>query len=250
MVIHYTWFQSFVGKIFLDGLNEEFDLRRQLIFSKAEWPGLDDIISSVLEEDTRLAQSKANNSREIGDRAALSMQNMRFVQSLKGKGNGKLKCDHCGDKRHTIDRCFKLHGFPPGWKKGKFQQGGDQSGKLNKANNTTSENQSQVVDVQALEEFKSSSRSQKACLPPKIPPQLIPVFMPYPKEIRTGRILGTGTVHNGLYYLDEGSDEVALATKMSPCQELLLLNRRLGHPSFATMSCCYPSLFGSCRSCM
>jgi hypothetical protein len=25
-----------------------------------------------------------------------------------------------------------------------------------------------------------------------------------------GRILGTGTVHNGLYYLDEGSDEVAL----------------------------------------
>jgi transposase InsO family protein len=67
------------------------------------------------------------------------------------------------------------------------------------------------------------------------------------QELGTGRILGTGTVHNGLYYLDEGSDEVALATKMSPCQELLLLHRRLGHPSFATMSHCYPSLFGSCH---
>jgi len=78
MVIHHTWFQSFVGKIFLDGLNEEFDLRRQLIFSKPEWPVLDDIISSVLEEETRLAQSKVNSSREVGDRAALSMQNRRF----------------------------------------------------------------------------------------------------------------------------------------------------------------------------
>src|SRR5437016_5400348 len=46
--------------------------------------------------------------------------------------------------------------------------------------------------------------------------------------------------------IDEGSDEVALATKMSPCQELLLLHRRLGHPSFATMPHFYPSLFNSC----
>lgn len=34
--IHHAWFQSLVSKIFLDGLNQEFDLRRQLIFSKSE----------------------------------------------------------------------------------------------------------------------------------------------------------------------------------------------------------------------
>jgi hypothetical protein len=53
-------------------------------------------------------------------------------------------------------------------------------------------------------------------------------------------------VHNGLYYLDEGSDEVAFASKMSPCPELLLLHRRLGHPSFAAMSRSYPSPFNAC----
>jgi transposase InsO family protein len=53
-------------------------------------------------------------------------------------------------------------------------------------------------------------------------------------------------VHNGLYYLDEGSDEVAFVTKMSPCQELLLLHYRLGHHSFATMSHIYPSIFNAC----
>jgi len=55
-------------------------------------------------------------------------------------------------------------------------------------------------------------------------------------------------VHDGLYYLDEGSDEVAFATCMSPIQELLLHHQRLGHPSFATLSRIYPSLFKTCPS--
>jgi transposase InsO family protein len=53
-------------------------------------------------------------------------------------------------------------------------------------------------------------------------------------------------VHDGLYYLDEGSGEIALATCMSPCQELMLHHRRLGHLSFAALSRIYPSLFKSC----
>lgn len=53
-------------------------------------------------------------------------------------------------------------------------------------------------------------------------------------------------MHDGLYYLDEGSDEVALATCMSPTQELMLHHRRLGHLSFAALSRIYPTLFESC----
>jgi hypothetical protein len=36
LATHHTWFQSFVSKFVLDGLNEEFDVHRQLIFSKAK----------------------------------------------------------------------------------------------------------------------------------------------------------------------------------------------------------------------
>ena len=53
-------------------------------------------------------------------------------------------------------------------------------------------------------------------------------------------------MHNELYYLNEGSDEVAFASKISPCQELLLLHRRLEYPSFDAMSRSYPSLFNAC----
>ena len=53
-------------------------------------------------------------------------------------------------------------------------------------------------------------------------------------------------MHDGLYYLDEGGDEIAMATCMSPSQELLLHHRRLGHLSFASMSRIYLSLFKLC----
>lgn len=29
-------------------------------------------------------------------------------------------CSHCGNTGHVFDRCYKLHGYPVGWKKGKW----------------------------------------------------------------------------------------------------------------------------------
>jgi hypothetical protein len=104
-----------VGKLFLNGLNQEFDLRHQLIFSKSEWPSLDDIISSIIEEETRLKHPKVDDYGGVDARAALSM-----------KDKEKIICDQCGHEGHKIEKCFKLHGFPPGWKKGKSQLGGSE----------------------------------------------------------------------------------------------------------------------------
>ena len=37
---------------------------------------------------------------------------------LHGFPSNKAICDHCDDKGHAIEKCFKLHGFPTGWEKG------------------------------------------------------------------------------------------------------------------------------------
>lgn len=29
-------------------------------------------------------------------------------------------CTHCGKKNHIMDTCYKLHGYPPGFGRGKF----------------------------------------------------------------------------------------------------------------------------------
>ena len=32
------------------------------------------------------------------------------------KGKDRLVCTHCGKTGHTVDKCYKLHGFPPRFK--------------------------------------------------------------------------------------------------------------------------------------
>ena len=43
-----------------------------------------------------------------------------FFGGKNSKGKDRPVCTHCGKLRHTVEKCFKLHGFPPGFKlKGK-----------------------------------------------------------------------------------------------------------------------------------
>uniref|UniRef100_A0A8R7R7E7 Retrotransposon gag domain-containing protein n=1 Tax=Triticum urartu TaxID=4572 RepID=A0A8R7R7E7_TRIUA len=157
LAIHHTWFEPFVSKLFLDGLNEEFDLRRQLIFSKTEWLSLDDVISSVIEEETRLAQPE-NGLKYTDARAALSMQARRAPKFVGKSDKNKLFCNHCKRTGHIKDACFELHGFPTWWEKGKSRPGGVHGANKKQANLTTSKGELPMVDVRALEDFTSKLR--------------------------------------------------------------------------------------------
>ncbi|KAJ6802344.1 uncharacterized protein M6B38_194815 [Iris pallida] len=74
------------------------------------------------------------------------------------------------------------------------------------------------------------------------------------QEKKTGRRLGTGTWHNGLWYLDrEGLDSALVSMaekagmrglkKMSAEDTLRLHHRRLGHSSFGILSKLYPAIY-------
>lgn len=155
LAIHHKWFETIVGKLFLDGLNQELNLRRQLIFSEPEWPSLDNIISSILEEETRLGQPKEDDLKCGDDRAALSMQYRRTPRPFGKIEKSKFFCDHCKRNGHTKDVCFELHGYPSWWEKGKTRPGGVQSVNRRQANHIASLREPPVVDVRALEEFNS-----------------------------------------------------------------------------------------------
>jgi hypothetical protein len=158
LAIHHKWFESLVAKLFLDGLNQEFDLRRQLLFAQPMWPSLDDIISSVLEEETRLGHCKEDDLKGGDDNAALSMR-PRYVARPFGKSdNSKLYCDHCRRKGHTEDACFERNGFPSWWNKGRQWSGGVQAASKRQANHVTSVQDSLVPDSRDLEEFNSKGR--------------------------------------------------------------------------------------------
>nr|XP_051190850.1 uncharacterized protein LOC127304192 [Lolium perenne] len=79
--------------------------------------------------------------------------------------------------------------------------------------------------------------SRKDLHPPRVPLNQIPATLPLvTKELGTGRLLGTGTEHEGLYYLDEGSDEAVLASSLSPSQVIVASSQ-----AWTPLFCCYVS---------
>ena len=67
------------------------------------------------------------------------------------------------------------------------------------------------------------------------------------QELKSGRIIGTGTERDGLYYLDNTPSPAALTTRSATStDELFLLHCRLGHLSFQSLGRMFPSYFESC----
>lgn len=68
------------------------------------------------------------------------------------------------------------------------------------------------------------------------------------QELGSGRILGTGTMRDGLYYLDKDvSPLVAAILSSSPLEEFLLQHRRLGHMSFPILGQLCPNLYNKVK---
>lgn len=72
------------------------------------------------------------------------------------------------------------------------------------------------------------------------------------QDLLSGNTIGSARVHDGLYHFE--NDQVQSRQKfessnmylsMSRNQELLLLHRRLGHPSFSYLKHLFPSLFNN-----
>jgi hypothetical protein len=347
------WFEPILVQAFLEGLNEEFNLRSQLIHALPDWPTLDEAIASILEEETRLANLVSVPNTGFDNRAALSSLTHAkpYVASKNDQANAmkfgyhrkpRVVCDNCGKPGHMKKDCFELIGYPPGWQKRPPNRTNKESifaKKPERSHLTATIRESPDAAAHALEEFKSmvaavstdvpesastsqgvncssnswiidsgatnhmtgssknflsyTPRSGKervriadgssapimgsgtiSCTPsmslnhvlhvPNFPVDLLSVsaitkalncgawFDPYFcifQELKSGRILGTGTERDGLYYLDNGLTPLALSTRCNPAEdELILLHYRLGHVSFQSLSRMFPSKFSlSCK---
>ena len=119
---------------FLNGLNDAYSQVRTQILMMERIPSLDKVFSLVIQEERQRALGfNVNSSVES---IALAVKNQGFNQSsnffgiagknIKGNGGkGRPICSHCGKVGHVKEKCYKLVGFPPGYK---------QKGKVSMAN--------------------------------------------------------------------------------------------------------------------
>jgi hypothetical protein len=104
---------------FLMGLNDSFANVRAQILMMEPLPAINKAFSLVVQEERQrsIGVTALGNS---GDSMALYTRSEVPRNNFGGRGySGKKErplCSHCGISGHIVDKCYKLHGFPPGFK--------------------------------------------------------------------------------------------------------------------------------------
>lgn len=94
---------------FLTGLNDQFSIVQTQILLMEPLPTLNRVYSLVLQEESKTNLEVLDESKALIHAAASKKPFGRG----KGGFSGKRQCTFCGKENHTIDMCYKKHGFPP-----------------------------------------------------------------------------------------------------------------------------------------
>ncbi|XP_050277371.1 uncharacterized protein LOC126718978 [Quercus robur] len=110
---------------FLMGLNENFETIRTQILMCEPFPSISKVYALVLQEESHKHIGHGGSFAAKPDSVAMYVNSKgnNAGNANWSKGNNKKErplCTHCNMLGHTIDKCYKLHGYPPGYKpKGK-----------------------------------------------------------------------------------------------------------------------------------
>ncbi|XP_073102487.1 uncharacterized protein [Elaeis guineensis] len=209
---------------FLYGLNSEYESVRVQLLARDILPNLGQVFSTVLSEETRRRVTSDSNSSV---RSALTVQPQQV---------GEKVCFHCKKPGHTKAFCWDLHGRPnqPGRSsRGRGSRSGGRTGGQNHVRGSVQANLSEETESavhslsteeyqtfrRMMEKYESSSNTTPTleqsshqdgyldsslfahsgkgsidCTPSL---RLSSVL----HELKMGKILGGGRLHNGLYYL-------------------------------------------------
>uniref|UniRef100_A0A2N9I4I6 Integrase catalytic domain-containing protein n=1 Tax=Fagus sylvatica TaxID=28930 RepID=A0A2N9I4I6_FAGSY len=104
---------------FLMGLNDSFSHVRAQILMTDPLPTITKAFALVVQEE-RQRNINIPSLAPAGDSVALFTRGEAPRNHYGGKGQFIKKerplCSHCGITGHTVDKCYKLHGYPPGYK--------------------------------------------------------------------------------------------------------------------------------------
>ena len=113
---------------FLMGLNESYAQNRGQILMMEPLPSLSKVFSLIIQEerqrsigyglnpDTVIASAQNSvsvSSRNLSPSSSATAMATNFTDKAR---RDRPLCSHCGRQGHTVDKCYKLHGFPPGFK--------------------------------------------------------------------------------------------------------------------------------------
>ena len=101
-------------------------------------------------------EAKESGKESQHEASALAFKNSgSFAKGSNKAESGRPQCTHCEALGHIVDKCYILHGYPPGYKfKNKGQQGGNPPFASNVV--TTNSNSEESFSVSLEQNINSS----------------------------------------------------------------------------------------------
>ncbi|GJQ93956.1 putative RNA-directed DNA polymerase [Tanacetum coccineum] len=107
---------------FLMGLDDVYGSVRSIILTSDPIPDVKSAFATLSRDESHRNSSVVSNTSKSGP-TAFAARNTSNVGSTSNSNNRRfervsnLVCKHCNMTGHTIERCFELVGYPPGFKK-------------------------------------------------------------------------------------------------------------------------------------
>ena len=104
---------------FLMGLNDSFSQVQSQVLLMDQIPSLSKVYSLLIQEETQRSVPNISFAKVDSTALAAKLSNEHLGPILGGsggKGKERPTCTYCGKTSHTVDKCYKKHGFPPGFK--------------------------------------------------------------------------------------------------------------------------------------
>ena len=98
------------------GLNDSFSHVRGQILLMDPIPSVEKVFSLLIQDEKQRLVGQDNNNGPFVESTALAAKAMNLDSKIFKKGKEKPTCSHCGLHGHTMEKCYKLHGYPPGYK--------------------------------------------------------------------------------------------------------------------------------------
>ncbi|KAL4288167.1 hypothetical protein AHAS_Ahas19G0259100 [Arachis hypogaea] len=94
-------------------------------------PPINRVLSLILQEE----KQKELSVKPLASDPLAFAAKVEFKPKSTKKDRDRPLCSHCEVLGHTVDRCFRIHGFPPGY--GKLKNKGPIKGVANLASTNT-----------------------------------------------------------------------------------------------------------------
>lgn len=103
---------------FLAGLNDSYTVIRSQIIMKKHIPTMSEVYNLLDQDHSQRSILPVQNATAfqmiVTDPAPVSVNAAQA--SFNNQKQNRSICSHCGYTGHTVETCFKIHGYPPGFK--------------------------------------------------------------------------------------------------------------------------------------